>query len=164
MTPPARILVSACLLGQPVRYDGRAKPFAHPLLERWAAEGRLVPLCPEMAAGMPAPRTPAEIAPDVAAEAVLDGAAGVFDRDGGDVTAPFLAGARKALDIARRQGCAFALLADGSPSCGSRLIYDGRFQGRKQPGMGLTAALLRRHGVAVYAEDEIDALAARLSA
>ncbi|KXV69597.1 purine nucleoside phosphorylase, partial [Gluconobacter japonicus] len=30
-----RILVSACLLGQPVRYDGKAKTLLHPLLQQW---------------------------------------------------------------------------------------------------------------------------------
>ncbi|MBF9060301.1 DUF523 domain-containing protein, partial [Rhodobacterales bacterium HKCCSP123] len=46
-----RILVSACLIGRPVRYDGRAKDPGTDLLARWQAEGRLVPLCPEMAGG-----------------------------------------------------------------------------------------------------------------
>mgnify|MGYP003653166156 CR=1 FL=1 len=43
-----KILVSRCLLGQRVRYDGGAHgPFA--LLERWQHEGRVVALCPEVA-------------------------------------------------------------------------------------------------------------------
>ena len=55
-----RLLVSACLLGQPVRYDGQSKPVPDARLERWATEGRLVPFCPECAAGLPTPRPPAE--------------------------------------------------------------------------------------------------------
>lgn len=157
-----RILVSACLLGRPVRYDGRAKPFAHPLLTQWERNGWLVPLCPEIAAGLPTPRTPAEIAPKSTAEAVLDGNGRVFDRSGNDVTAIFLDAAVRALNMAQSNACAYALLTDGSPTCGSRAVYDGRFQGRKQPGVGLAAALLRRHGVAVFAEDEIAALADRI--
>ena len=51
-----RILVSACLLGQPVRYDGRAKPMHDRLLATWQAQGWLVPLCPEVAAGLPTAR------------------------------------------------------------------------------------------------------------
>lgn len=159
-----RILVSACLLGRPVRYDGRAKPFAHPLLTQWERDGWLVPLCPEMAAGLPTPRTPAEIAPKSTAEAVLDGNGRVFDRSGNDVTAIFLDAANRTLNTARDNACAYALLTDGSPTCGSRAVYDGRFQGGKQPGAGLAAALLRRHGIAVFAEDEIAALADRIAA
>lgn len=56
-----KILVSRCLLGQPVRYDGGVHgPLS--LLLRWQAEGRLVPLCPEVFGGLPTPRAPAEIA------------------------------------------------------------------------------------------------------
>ena len=51
-----RLLVSACLLGQPIRYDGQSKPVPDARLERWATEGRLVPFCPECAAGLPTPR------------------------------------------------------------------------------------------------------------
>ena len=38
-----KILVSACLLGCPARYDGQSKPVNHPLLQRWHANGWLVP-------------------------------------------------------------------------------------------------------------------------
>ncbi|MEV4252932.1 DUF523 domain-containing protein [Spirillospora sp. NPDC049652] len=58
-----RILVSSCLLGRPVRYDGAAKPVTDDLFERWRAEGRLVAVCPEIAGGLPVPRPAAEIAP-----------------------------------------------------------------------------------------------------
>jgi hypothetical protein len=37
-----KILVSACLLGRPVRYNGSAKTIEHPALERWRQEGRIV--------------------------------------------------------------------------------------------------------------------------
>ncbi|HPF69113.1 MAG TPA: DUF523 domain-containing protein [Candidatus Krumholzibacteria bacterium] len=53
------IAVSACLLGQNVRYDGRLKTCAevHDLL---AAAADLVPLCPETGVGMPVPREPGD--------------------------------------------------------------------------------------------------------
>jgi len=55
-----KILVSACLLGQAVRYDGGAHgPFTQ-LLD-WQAQGRVLPLCPEVAGGLPTPRPAAEI-------------------------------------------------------------------------------------------------------
>ena len=55
-----RIAVSACLLGEACRYDGRSKPCAR--VQELAADGHeLVPVCPEVAGGLPTPRTPCEI-------------------------------------------------------------------------------------------------------
>lgn len=54
---PIRIGVSACLLGEPVRYDGahRRDPWVCGALAR---ELELVPICPEMAIGLGVPRRP----------------------------------------------------------------------------------------------------------
>ncbi|WP_321934594.1 DUF523 domain-containing protein [Paraburkholderia sp. J8-2] len=157
-----RILVSACLLGNPVRYNGSAKTVAHALIEQWQREGCLVPVCPEVAGGFGVPRPPAEIAHGALGTAVLAGHAHVIDVRGEDVTAQFVDGAHVALELALAHDCRFALLVDGSPSCGSRVIYDGSFTGRKQAGAGVTTALLRQHGIEVFAETEIDALHTRL--
>ena len=54
-----RILISACLLGAKVRYDGSDRLCDDPRTARWQAEGRLVPFCPEVAGGFPTPRAPA---------------------------------------------------------------------------------------------------------
>jgi uncharacterized protein YbbK (DUF523 family) len=159
---PAKILISACLLGQPVRYDGKGKPLFHPLIEQWQAEGRLVSFCPELAGGMSVPRPPAEIENGMTGEDVLDGRARVLEVTGGDVTQAFLDGAEKALAFARKNACRHALLIDGSPSCGSIAIYDGGFAGRKHGGSGVTAALFRRNGFCVFAPSQIEALASLL--
>lgn len=149
-----RVLVSACLLGQPVRYDGRDS--GHPdLLQRWQAEGRVVPLCPEVAGGLPTTRPPAEI-PGGQGAAVLDGQAQVVTVTGLDVSEAFLAGARQALALVREHGIRVAVLKAGSPSCGNRLTYDGTFSGVKVPGEGVTTALLRREGVLVFSELELE--------
>lgn len=149
-----KVLVSACLLGQPVRYDGRSS--GHPdLLQRWQGEGRVVPLCPEVAGGLPTPRPPAEIPGGQGGE-VLDGTAVVVTVIGEDVSAAFLAGARQALALAHKHGIRVAVLKAGSPSCGNRLTYDGTFSGVKVPGEGVTAALLRREGVLVFSELELE--------
>lgn len=158
----AKILVSACLVGRPVRYDGTAKTLDHPALTRWRDEGRLVVVCPELAGGFSVPRPPAEIAEGLSGSDVLAGTARVVDVTGADVTALYLDGARSALALAQSQGCRFALLIDGSPSCGSAFIYDGAFAGRKHAGAGVTAALLRTGGIEVFTPSEIDALEARL--
>ncbi|OAG72837.1 purine nucleoside phosphorylase [Gluconobacter japonicus] len=153
-----RILVSACLLGQPVRYDGKAKTLLHPLLQQWQEEGRLVVVCPELAGGMPVPRPPAEIGARQDGRDVLQGEARVIDTSGADVTDEFVAGARIALNVAQTQGCRFALLMEGSPSCGSQMIYDGSFSGQKHAGAGVTAALLRQNGIQVFSQNTIEAL------
>ncbi|WP_328595057.1 DUF523 domain-containing protein [Actinomadura macrotermitis] len=156
------ILVSSCLLGRPVRYDGAGKPVRDALFEGWRAEGRLVPFCPEVAGGLPVPRPPAEIVGGGGAE-VLDGTARVVTDTGADVTGAFLRGARLALDTARRAGARVAILKEGSPSCGSHRVHDGTFSGRKVAGDGVTAALLEREGIRVFSEDELPAVAAFLS-
>lgn len=160
----SKILVSACLMGHAVRYDGRSKPLHHPALDRWREEGRLVTLCPEMSAGMPVPRPAAEIEGGAAGEDVLAGRARVKELTGGDVTEEFLQAAENALNLAQVSGCRYALLIDGSPSCGSSRIYDGSFSNRKLPGNGVTAALLRQAGIEVFSDSEIDRLVERLAA
>ena len=158
-----KILVSACLLGRPVRYNGSAKAVEHPTLKQWQREGRLVAVCPELTAGFSVPRPPAEISKGQSGEDVLQGAAEVFEATGRDVTNLYVTGAQAALAVAREHGCRFALLVDGSPSCGSGFIYDGSFGGRKHPGAGVTSALLRHGGIEVFSETEIEALNSRLS-
>ncbi|MBD8685774.1 MULTISPECIES: DUF523 domain-containing protein [unclassified Rhizobium] len=153
-----KILISACLLGHAVRYDGKGKPLAHPAIERWKQEGRLVTICPEMAGGMAVPRPPAEIENGASGLDVLEGRARVIEITGGDVTSQFIDGAQKALAFAKDHGCAYALLIDGSPSCGSVAIYDGSFSGRKQAGNGVTAALLSQAGIVVFSPANIDEL------
>lgn len=156
------MLVSACLLGQPVRYDGRDS--GHPdLLQRWQAEGRVVPLCPEVAGGLPTPRAAAEISGGQG-RAVLDGEVQVLTVTGEDVSAAFLVGAQIALAQVRRHAIRIAVLKSGSPSCGNTLTYDGTFSGRKVVGEGVTTALLRAEGVQVFSELQLEAAAQALAA
>ncbi|GAB3376912.1 2-thiouracil desulfurase family protein [Azotobacter armeniacus] len=157
-----KILVSRCLLGEPVRYDGGTHgPFA--LLEAWRRQGRLVAVCPEVAGGLPTPRPPAEI-PGGQGARVLDGECGVVTIDGAEVGAAFLVGARAALQLVKAHGIRLAVLKARSPSCGNRENYDGSFGGLRVPGEGVTAALLRRHGVLVFSEEDLEAAAAALAA
>ena len=159
----ARILVSRCLLGDPVRFDGRAKPLAHPLLRRWREEGRLVPVCPELLGGLAVPRAPAEITGGDGAD-VLAGRARVRTIDGMDVTEAFIAGAAAARRLAEQHGCRFALLKENSPSCGPHRIHDGAFSGGLRQGMGVMAALLKAAGLRVFSEHELEALSKALAA
>ena len=161
--PMERILISACLLGRSVRYDGTGKRLADPHIERWQAEGRLVSVCPELLGELPVPRPAAEIVGG-SGDDVLAGRARVLAATGEDVTAAFLAGAEAALDLARRTGCGRALLIDRSPSCGSLSIYDGTFSERRIVGRGVVAALLAAQGIDVFADHEIDRLAEAMAA
>jgi len=156
-----KILVSRCLLGHRVRYDGGASgPFD--LLQQWLDEGRVVPLCPEVAGGLPTPRAAAEIPGGQGGE-VLDGHASVITTEGEDVSAEFLSGAYQALELAHKHGIRIAVLKANSPSCGNLLTYDGSFNGVKVAGEGVTAALLKRNGVQVFSELELPQAAATLS-
>ena len=139
------ILVSACLLGCPCRYDGTAKadPRVLALMERHT----LIPVCPEQLRGLPTPRLPSER---------REG--GVFDRGGKDVTVQYRQGAEEVLRLARLYGCTHAVLKERSPSCGSGQIYNGSFSHVLVPGSGVAAELLAQNGITVLGESQADIL------
>ncbi len=83
--------------------------------------------------------------------------------EGKDVTSAFLKGAEQALALCQQQKIKYALLKESSPSCGSHDIYDGQFRGRKIPGEGITAHLLKAHGIRIFSEQQIDELFTTLS-
>jgi uncharacterized protein YbbK (DUF523 family) len=63
----------------------------------------------------------------------------------------------------RKHDIRIAVLKANSPSCGNLLTYDGTFSGVKVSGEGVTAALLKRHGVQVFSELELPQAAAVLT-
>ena len=140
-----KLLVSACLMGLHCRYDGKSNEL--PQLDRLMEEYTCIPVCPEMFGGLPTPRQPAERRKER-----------IVDRNGRDVTDAYIRGTAEVIRLARLNGCKAALLKERSPSCGCGAIYDGSFTGRLIEGDGLTAQMLRRQGVAVYGESQIEAL------
>ncbi|MFC1813316.1 DUF523 domain-containing protein [Thermodesulfobacteriota bacterium] len=156
-----RVLVSACLMGQPVRYDGAVMVFNNHILNQWQQEERIVPFCPEVAAGLTVPRPSAEISGGDGG-GVLSGYDRVMNVLGENVTDYFIDGAQKALELVHIRGIKLAVLKDGSPSCGSTYIYDGSFSGKHKPGKGSTAALLEEEGIRVFSERVIRDAAAHL--
>ena len=136
------ILVSACLLGEPCRYDGKSKPCDRVIALKNTYN--LIPICPEVMGGLPAPRTPSEICGER-----------VLMKDGRDVTENYNRGAQKALEIARENACTVAILKEKSPSCGSGLIHNGSFDGGLVEGDGITTLLLKQNGIRVLGESEI---------
>lgn len=141
-----KLLVSACLLGTPCRYDGESK--RNDAVCALAEKFELVPVCPEVMGGLPTPRTPSE----------RQGARVVM-RDGRDVTAEYRLGAQRTLEIAQREGIRAAVLKERSPSCGSGEVYDSSFTGALTAGDGVTAELLKAHGIAVFGESEAQRIA-----
>ncbi|MEH6649371.1 MAG: DUF523 domain-containing protein [Motiliproteus sp.] len=157
-----KILISRCLLGDPVRYDGQGKALHHPLLQRWQQQQRLIPICPELAGGLPCPRPAAEVEQG-RGDLVLLQQAEVRCGDGSDVSAAFIAGAKAALAQCQQHQIHFALLKARSPSCGSRNGYDGSFSGQlSDDAIGVTAALLVQNGIRVFDEEQLEQLAQAL--
>ena len=140
-----KIAVSACLLGEPCRFDGAAKPCAQVI--DLGKRHELVPVCPECAGGLPTPRPASEI---YAAAPALR----VVNMEGADVTAAFLAGAQRTLELVHAEGCELAVLKAKSPSCGSGLVYDGTFTRTLVPGWGVAARLLADDGIPVMDETQ----------
>lgn len=137
-----KILVSACLLGENCKYNGKNNKN-----ENVIALGKnhtLVPICPECFAGLPIPRVPSEI---------KDGR--VFSKKGVDLTEEFHDGAEKALYIAEEAGCQIAILKERSPSCGFGKIYDGTFSGNIVNGNGIAAQLLFDNGITIMGESQV---------
>lgn len=144
-----KLLISACLVGRRVRYDGKQLTVTDLKLQHWINKGWVVSVCPEVDAGMSIPRVPAEII-NGQGEQVLLGAARVKTQAGVDVTKTFINGAHIALNLCVTYGVKVAVLAESSPSCGSSMIYDGSFTAHKTNGHGVTAALLKQHGIKVF--------------
>ncbi len=150
-----KLLISACLLGDPVRYDGKSKALHHGGLAALLEQDRIIGYCPEVAGGLPIPRNAAEIQMGDGA-AVIAGQAKVVTRDGSDVTGYFLSGAKQALALCRQHDIRIAVLTESSPSCGSSRIYNGSFSRHAIPGSGVTAALLKQHGIRVFSQHQLD--------
>ncbi|SFG65878.1 Uncharacterized conserved protein YbbK, DUF523 family [Desulfotomaculum arcticum] len=144
------IIISACLAGERCRYTGDGFDFPH--LRQLVEEGKALPVCPEVLGGLQTPREPNEIVGG-SGFAVLDGKARVLTSAGSDKTREFIRGARAVLRTALDSGVKTAILKERSPSCGSSMIYDGSFNGKRIPGCGCTAALLIRNGISVFSEE-----------
>ena len=149
-----KILVSSCLVGERVRYNGVALEYDHPILKYWRRHELVVAICPEVAGGLPVPRPSSEIIYGDGHQ-VLKGHDRIVNINGQDVTKNFIEGAHKTLLIAQFHKIKLAVLKEGSPSCGSNYIYDGSFSKTKKSGKGVTAALLEQNDIRIFNEREI---------
>lgn len=145
------ILVSSCLAGMKVRYNGT--DCLDETIQKWIDDHQAIAVCPELLGGFSTPREPAEIVGGDG-EDVLAGKARVINRLGLDVTDMYIKGAYKTLEQARKVSATLVVLKENSPSCGSTMIYNGQFKGEKIAGNGVTAALLKRNGIVVISEND----------
>jgi len=145
------LLVSACLLGLPTRFDGGHH--RDPVVLGLAETFTLIPVCPEQLGGLGTPRPPAEVQNVAGAE----GSAQVLRRDGADVSDEFRRGAEAVVAVARLVGAQAAVLKARSPSCGVGETYDGTFTRTLRASSGITADLLGREGLELYTEEDIAA-------
>ena len=145
MKKEIKVLISACLLGDNVKYSGGNNLTQElvTMLEKYNV--KIVKICPECFAGLPIPRVPSEIREDK-----------VFSKDGRDITEEFLSGAEKTYQIAKRKQVDFAILKERSPSCGSSFIYDGSFSGKVIEGQGLTAKKLSKENIIIFSEENLE--------
>lgn len=145
------ILVSACLLGLPTRYDGKTKR-SQVVMDYLERENLLaIPVCPEQLAGLSTPRdkTFFDSGDGVG---VLAGDGSVISVTGQLMNEAFCRGAKLVQEIARLTHCTRAILKERSPSCGVHQIYRGdtRIQGA-----GVTSALLIKEGFEVISEEDL---------
>lgn len=152
-----KILISSCLLGENVRYDGDNSSIAYNSSFTFSqkeqfmdmlCENEIYSFCPEVSGGLSTPREPAEI---TSASKPFK----VQTEDGKDVTINFLMGAKNALELCQSEEIKVALLKSKSPSCGNKEIYDGSFSSKLIEGQGLTAKLLSENEITVFSEEEL---------
>ena len=136
-----KILVSACLLGENCKYNGGNNLREH--VVRLGQTHELIPVCPEVAAGLGIPRIPIEI---------RDGE--VVRSDGVSVNDAIRAAVA---DILAKlpQDIALCVLKARSPTCGVHQIYDGTFTGTLVDGMGVLAQALKDAGYRVVDDEEL---------
>ena len=142
-----KLLISACLLGFCCKYDGGTNTLPADTIAALREQYELIPVCPETAGGLPIPRAPSERR-----------GGRVLSREGNDVTDEYEKGALLALALAERFGCRRALLKERSPSCGTGEIYDGTFSHSRVPGDGVAAEALRKAGLTLCGESELEKL------
>lgn len=146
------ILVSACLLGNPVRFDGKSKPFE--LLLKYKDSPQIQTICPETFGKLPIPRPPAEIKSGTGND-VWENNAIVVNKEGLDVTDNFKNGALFCRKFLEKNNVTAIILKERSPSCGVHYIYDGTFSGRTIPGQGVATAFFKQFNIPLYSEEDL---------
>ena len=132
-------------MGNNVKYNGKNNLIDLTLLKQ---KYDLIPFCPEVEGGLPTPRPPSEI--------ISTNPLKLINTKNKDVTKEFVLGAKKTVELCKKEGIKKALLKANSPSCSSRFVYDGSFSGKLVKGIGVTVMALKEVGVEVF--DELQGL------
>ncbi len=148
-----KYVVSACLLGENCKYNGDSNRNGNVISFLNGIE--YVSVCPEILAGMGVPREQTEIT-EGDGNSVLEERGKVRSVSGNDITDKFILGAKRALDVTLKNGCKLAILKARSPSCGSGVIYNGKFDGGKKKGDGVFCALLKKYGIYILTEEDLE--------
>jgi len=143
-----KLLVSSCLLGENVKYNGENNLIEE--INKLSTIFEIVSICPEVLGGMTIPRLPCEI--------VSMNPLQINNEYGIDMKDHFIDGALQSNLIASKYNIKIALLKSNSPSCGNIQIYDGTFKNKLINGSGTTANILIQNGVKVFNENQIDEL------
>jgi len=155
-----KILVSSCLVGEDVRFDGDNSSIAYNNKLRFSekeifmdlmCENEIYSFCPEVEGGLTVPRIPAQITS-------FEKPFKVTNEKQEDVTINFLLGAKKTLDLCLNEDIKVALLKAKSPSCGNIETYDGTFTKTLTKKPGLTAKLLMENGITIFNENQLNQL------
>ena len=142
-----KLLISSCLLGQNVKYDGTNNCLDKKTLEELENKFELFGFCPEVSGGLETPRIPCEV--------VSQNPLKIINKIGNDKTIYFKNGANLTLELCKKEDIKLSLLKSNSPSCSNKQIYDGTFTSTKIDGLGVTAKLLKENEVAIYNESQI---------
>ena len=138
-----KVLVSACLLGENCKYDGGNNLNASVMA--YIRDKEVLPVCPEVMAGLGCPRTPIEIVNGV-----------VMDSNGNSVDAAIRGAVEKALEQIAGEEISCAILQSRSPTCGVNQIYDGTFSRKRISGSGVFAQALKDAGIKVIDVEDIE--------
>jgi uncharacterized protein YbgA (DUF1722 family)/uncharacterized protein YbbK (DUF523 family) len=144
-----RIGISACLLGQEVRYDGGHKrdAFLTDTLGRWV---EWVPVCPEVEIGLGVPRESIRLEGSVEAPRLI------APRSGADLTERMRRWARARVAALERHDLVGYVLKKDSPSCGMERVrvHGGRGGMPARLGVGAFARVLMEHFPLLPVEEE----------
>lgn len=140
-----KILVSACLVGNNCKYNGKNNK--NEKIIEFLKDKEVILVCPEVMGGLSTPRLKSEIL-------VNNETLKVINEEGNDVTNNFTVGAQIALKRAIANNVKLAILKEKSPSCGVKRIYNGNFDGTLVDGSGVFARLLKENGIEVLTEED----------
>ena len=141
-----KILISACLIGENVKYNGKNNLIDLSILNKLKEKYELISFCPEVEGGLPIPRPPSEI--------VSKNPLKIINIEGKDVTDNFIKGAKKTIDLVKKYNIKKTIMKSNSPSCSNDKIYDGTFSNTLIKGDGVTVQYLKKEGIEVFNEDD----------